>query len=208
MNCKFKDEYESKKHKLVEKYIMTMKLYRLYLERELSRSGVFRSQHQMLMFISRFPNASQKDIANHQHVSTATIAVSLKKLEKGGYIKRVVDEEDNRFNQICITEKGKEIVDGGIEVFQRAEQVLFEGFTDEEIQTLDGFMERTRLNVEHLLQESSFENKWSKPEKLCDEESGEPGSVKAGRDGEPENAKAGRSGEPENEKAGRSGEPI
>jgi Mn-dependent DtxR family transcriptional regulator len=35
-------------------------------------------------------------------VSAATIAVSLKKLEKGGYINKVMDEGDNRLNQITM----------------------------------------------------------------------------------------------------------
>ena len=157
MDCIFQDEFNSRQHKLVEKYIFSMKLYRMYLERELNRSGVYRSQHQILMYISRFPNASQKDIASHQHVSTATIAVTLKKLEKGGYISRVMDKADNRFNQICITDRGKEVVDISRQVFQKVEQALFESFTDEELRVFDGFLDRTRLNIEHLFQENSEE---------------------------------------------------
>ena len=102
MNDNFHDGSETRNQKLVEKYIMANKLHRMYLQRELNKSGVYRSQHQILMFISKFPNASQKEIANRQHVSTATIAVSLKKMEKGGYISRVTDKDDNRYNQICI----------------------------------------------------------------------------------------------------------
>ena len=47
-------------------------------------------------------------------VSGATMAVSLKKLEKGGYINRLVDQHDNRCNQICITEKGREVVEESV----------------------------------------------------------------------------------------------
>lgn len=153
-----KDELDQKRHRLVEKYVMAIKLHRMYLERELNRSGVFRSQHQMLMYISRSPNASQKDIANHQHVSTATIAVSLKKLEKGGYIKREMDAADNRYNQICITQKGKEIVDGSIKVFGKVEQALFNEFAEEELTRFEEYLDRVRLNLEHLFQEGRGED--------------------------------------------------
>lgn len=154
MSCDFHDNMETRNHKLVEKYFMANKLHRMYLERELNKSGVYRSQHQILMFISRCPNASQKEIANRQHVSTATIAVSLKKMEKGGYISRVADKDDNRFNQICITPKGQAVVEGSEKIFKKVENALFAGFTDEELDQFEGFLDKVRLNLEYLFQES------------------------------------------------------
>ncbi|WP_243009173.1 helix-turn-helix domain-containing protein [Clostridium sp. AM58-1XD] len=62
-------------HKTVEKAVYVVRLHRLLLERLLNKTGVYRSQHQILMDIARFPEASQKDIAMRHHVSTATIAV-------------------------------------------------------------------------------------------------------------------------------------
>ena len=44
-------------------------------------------------------NASQKELAEYLNVTAATVAVSVKKLEKGGYITRIVDQEDNRYQQ-------------------------------------------------------------------------------------------------------------
>lgn len=158
MKCENKPDMEGKSHQILEKYLLVGKLHRLYLERELSCSGVFRSQHQLLMHISKFPNASQKDIANHHHVSTATVAVSLKKLEKGGYISRMMDAEDNRFNQICITPKGKAIVDEGIKVFQKTEQALFKSFTDEELLVIENLFDRMRYNLDCLFQESGHDS--------------------------------------------------
>lgn len=143
----------SKHHKLMEKCIMTSKLHRSYLERELSKTGVFRSQHQLLMYISKFPDASQKDIANHQHVSTATVAVSLKKMEKGGYIIREVDKNDNRYNKIRITEKGQKIVDDSAQTFRIVNDASFRGFSEEELKQLEHFVERIRINLEYEVQQ-------------------------------------------------------
>ena len=143
----------SREHELLKKYINGNKMHKMYLDREVNKSGVYRSQHQILMYIARFPNASQKEIANHQQVSTATIAVSLKKLEKGGYISREVDRNDNRFNQICITPKGQAVVEESIKIFRKAEEGLFRGFSTEEKVQLEGFLDRMHLNLEYLLQE-------------------------------------------------------
>ncbi|MEG7531564.1 MAG: helix-turn-helix domain-containing protein, partial [Hungatella sp.] len=70
-------------HRLVQKYIRVTRMHRSVMERCLHVTGVYRSQHQILMYVMDNPNASQKEIAKLYGVSTATIAVSLKKLEKG-----------------------------------------------------------------------------------------------------------------------------
>lgn len=126
-------------------------LHRTALERQLNKTGVFRSQHQLLMYISHCPNASQKEIAQWAHVSAATVAVSLKKLENGGYIRRMVDEEDNRYNQICITEKGRAVVEDSIRYFQEVEQQMFAGFTPEDEAALKAYLERLRDNLTGFL---------------------------------------------------------
>lgn len=154
MTCVYEDTFDPRKNRLVEKYVMANKLHRMYLEREFNKSGVYRSQHQILMYISQFPNASQKDIAARHHVSTATIAVSLKKLEKGGYIRRMTDQEDNRFNQICLTPLGQEVVESSIKVFKRLEDALFQDFTEQEMDQFESYIDRIRLNMEYLFQEN------------------------------------------------------
>ena len=96
---------------LTENWMDVNHLHRTILERKLNQNGLYRSQHQLLMYISDHPNQSQKEIARLNRISPATAAVTLKKLEKGGYIHRVADERDNRCNQICLTEKRKLVVE-------------------------------------------------------------------------------------------------
>ena len=79
---------------LTENWMDVNHLHRTILERKLNQNGLYRSQHQLLMYISDHPNQSQKEIARLNRISPATAAVTLKKLEKGGYITRIVDQED------------------------------------------------------------------------------------------------------------------
>lgn len=149
--------WDSPQRGLMNSFMRVNRLHRMVLERQLNRTGVYRSQHQLLLYIAHTPNASQKDIAKLHHVSTATVAVSLKKLEQGGYIKRVVDQKDNRFNQICITEKGMEIVDGSIRFFKQFEKQVFEGFSEEELAVLQEYLDRVSRNLNQLLPETERE---------------------------------------------------
>lgn len=145
---------DGQSHRLLEKYIAVVRLHRHTLERRLSSTGVYRSQHQILMCIADHPGASQKEIAGIYRASASTVAVSLKKLEKGGYIKRVVDQEDNRYNQLMITEKGQELMERSKRLFRQAEDAMFLGFSGEELDTLNGYLDRIRQNMEELLQEA------------------------------------------------------
>lgn len=149
--------WDSPYRNLMHTYMGINRLHRMVLERQLNKTGVYRSQHQLLMHIADNPNTSQKDLAAMHHVSTATVAVSLKKLENGGYIRRVVSQDDNRYNQICITEKGKAVVEGSIAYFQKLETQMYEGFKPEELEALQGFLDRIYHNLNGLLPETERE---------------------------------------------------
>lgn len=141
----------SASHKCVWKHMEIVRLHRTVLEHRFSKTGVYRSQHQILMYVSDHPNASQKEIAERYKISTAAIAVSLKKLEKGGYIRREVDEKDNRYNQIDLTEKGRQIVDISQSIFGQVEEEMFDGFSGEDFEKLMEYLERVRKNLERIV---------------------------------------------------------
>ncbi len=139
-----KDTTESR---VIGKYIRTNRRHRKVLEQELKSTGVHRSQHQLLMFIADHPDLSQKELAGRQGVSAATTAVSLKKLEQGGYVRRVVDLKDNRCNQIGITEKGMEVVRSSKAVFEELERVMFSGFSQEDFRRMEELLDRMYDNM-------------------------------------------------------------
>ncbi len=121
--------------------------HRKIMQNHLDETGVYQAQHHLLMMISRNQNASQKDLALSMDVSAATIAVSLKKLEKGGYITKEMDEGDNRLNQITITEKGNQVVEQSKQIFEATDGRVFEGFTEEEKQTLSSLLRKLNANL-------------------------------------------------------------
>lgn len=127
--------------------IMFAKKHKKIMQYYLDETGVYQAQHRLLMEISRNPNISQKDIARSMDISPATIAVSLKKLEKGGYIHKSMDEADNRFNQITITEKGNRVVEQSKQIFEATDRKILEGFTAEEKNTLSLLLQKLDVNL-------------------------------------------------------------
>ena len=158
MNQEGKKENNIYSRRVIGQIMFMNNMHKRILDRAVAKTGVFRSQHQFLMHIARFPDASQKDIASHYHISTATVAVGLKKLEKGGYIVRAAAETDNRFNQIAITEKGEEVVKQSIHIFQNLEEGMFLGFSNEEMIQLGNYMERINKNLKELFPKAERED--------------------------------------------------
>lgn len=142
----FKEKF-SMTHSVMVKCMRIMKLHRFILDERVKQTGVYRSQHQILMMLSDHSNVSQKEIAERLYVSTATIAVSVKKLEKGGYITRVVDQEDNRLNKLCLTEKGKYMVGHSREFFHNVEAQMFCDFSTEELSVMGQHLDRIYDNL-------------------------------------------------------------
>ncbi len=120
---------------------------RRYIEKKVTDTGVYRSQHQLLMNLGKNPGCSQTQLAEHMGISTAAVTTSLKKLEKGGYIVRQMSHDDNRVNQPEITEKGEQVIKQSIQIFQQIDRDMYAGFSKEELNILQGYYERILQNL-------------------------------------------------------------
>ncbi|MGI5893697.1 MAG: MarR family winged helix-turn-helix transcriptional regulator [Candidatus Merdivicinus sp.] len=121
---------------LAEKFRRMSIQHRHALERASISTGLCRSQHHLLMTISRKRKSSQKELADELELTPAAITLSLKKLEKDGYVQRIIDPADNRYHQIDLTAEGEEIVRKSFEIFQKVDTSLFEKCTEEEKKVL------------------------------------------------------------------------
>ena len=125
-------------HQIVNLFRQSDQAMKRVIGKKVEDTGIYRSQHRLLMILGKNPDCSQTAIANKLEISPAAVAVSLKKLEKAGYITRSCDAEDNRMNHVVITDKGKKAIDQSILYFQEIEDAMFEGFSQEELETYTG----------------------------------------------------------------------
>ncbi len=121
------------------------------IERHISDMGIHHSQHRMLLHLSRCEQIpSQKELAEAMGISAAAVATTLKRLEKGGYIARAVTDEDNRRNEIRITDLGRAKVLESREIFDSVDHAVFAGFSDEELSQLAALISRMDGNLDAL----------------------------------------------------------
>ena len=124
------------------------RLHRRALEKQLQVTGLYRAQHRTLMHLAKNPGISQTELAKSLDVTTATVAVTLKKLEQDGYVTKKIDRADNRFHQIEITEKGKQIVEESEHIFSNVNEVMLQQFSEEEKEQLLQFFDRLCDNLQ------------------------------------------------------------
>ena len=126
------------------------KEHRKAIERQIDGLGIHPSQHHVLMYLSCHGPSTQSSIATAMGVSAATIAVSLKKLEKGEYIEKKMDPSDNRFNRIVLTKRGEEVVAKSEQIFQETDKTIFSGFTESEKEQLHFLLKRMLENMKKM----------------------------------------------------------
>lgn len=138
-------------HELANWVRRTDKWMRRSIEKKVSTTGLYLGQHRALMILGKCPHISQAQLAENLEISPAAVTHVLKKLEEGGYIERIVNVSDNRSNQIRITEKGKQIIEKSILLFEETEQEMFRGFSREELIRLGEYYQRICDNIENSL---------------------------------------------------------
>lgn len=92
--------------------------------------------------------ASQRELAQALHVSPATIAMSLKSLERLGYVEKKPDPQDARRNRVIITEKGEAAVQQCFALFQEIDSRMTDGFSRQEKDMLEHLHRKVLKNLD------------------------------------------------------------
>lgn len=109
------------------------------------------SQPALLAALASAPNGvadSQKVLAEMLHVTPATITVSLRSMQRNGYVTKQVDEADQRRKRIILTEKGKQASKLLIGFSNLLDSDMYKGFSDEERALCSQFFLRMTENLE------------------------------------------------------------
>lgn len=136
--------------KAIKLFICTERLHRCVFDRKVSRFNIHRSQHRMLMYLTRRDKpVTQKQLATEFEISSAAVAVACKKLEELGYITRETSVTDNRANNIYVTKKGKELADESRRVFKQIDTAMFSNFTEAELASFMSCLEKIQQNLKN-----------------------------------------------------------
>lgn len=138
------------KKSLVWDIIKIAREHRKTVEKRICSLGIHPSQHHFLMHIAKHGTCTQNHIAEAMEVSAATVAVSIKKLEKGGYIEKKTSSEDGRSNVIGLTPKGEDVVEKSCRMFDEVDEKMFDSLTEEQKKLFHECMEQIINNLKTM----------------------------------------------------------
>lgn len=122
-------------------------LHRYRISSAVSHLNLYRGQPEVLGYLIMHGGCSQVELSEALGVSTASVATSIKRLCKAGFVERREDEKDRRINRISVTESGKKTFLKGHAECEKVDKMMFDGFTDEEVETLLSMLRRMTNNL-------------------------------------------------------------
>ena len=132
----------------------TDRMHRGLIEDGVKDIGLHRTAHMILMTLAREKKCpSQKELAERFSITPAAVTGILKNLERDGYIIREVGR-DTRYNEISITERGREVVEISRKKFREVDSSMFSGFSDEELRQYIAMLEKIQANMDKKMEDS------------------------------------------------------
>jgi MarR family transcriptional regulator for hemolysin len=123
------------------------RLLRNRFDREVSSLNVTRSQWTMIAVVSRNPGGSQRTIAEALEISEASAGRLIDRLCADGLLERQERHDDRRARAVYLTKAAEPLLEKLAELGRTGEQRLFRGFSSEELETLQGYLDRIYKNV-------------------------------------------------------------
>lgn len=108
---------------------------------------LYPGQPKLLSLIRTNEGITQKDLAEKNCVTPATITGMLNKLEANHYVYRVPDESDKRVMRVYLSEEGRRLAEGAEKFMVSLIEQLFTDFSDEELQSLLSLSMKMKNNM-------------------------------------------------------------
>lgn len=125
--------------------------------------GLHPSQGFALSLIVHRPGRSQRELADDMRIERATVTVTLQKLERGGFIRREPDPDDQRIMRIYPTEKGITAETAVTAEMTRFHDACDESLTPEQHQQLRALLQKLEDAVVNYQQRLIDQKESSQP---------------------------------------------
>jgi len=107
------------------------------------------SQLALINFTADHPGCGVQELADGLLLSTPTISISVRQLEKSGYLSRQVHPQDKRAIQLYLTTKGEDFYQRTFEFRRKKFEYLLSGLSESERRQLIELLGKAMSTVEH-----------------------------------------------------------
>lgn len=123
---------------------------RLHHERartQIGALGLHRGQPPLIITLSEGDGRTHTELAEHLHVTPATVTKMVQRMESAGFVRRQPDSDDQRISRVYLTQTGREVSEQLSALFSTLDVETFAGFTPEERTRLHQLLLRVRDNL-------------------------------------------------------------
>ena len=106
------------------------------------RFSVSIPEWRVIAVLGRFPGLSAVEVAGRTLMDKVAVSRAVTKLIKNGRIDREFADADKRRSILHLSEEGKQLHDEIAQLALQFERDLLQGFSEEEVETLNNIMER------------------------------------------------------------------
>ena len=128
----------------------TLKTHRYMMRRRFDEMGLHRGQPPLIMELYKHDGITHSELSERLEVTPATVTNLVKRMERDGFVIRRREDKDERISRVYLTEEGKAIRAKIIANIRDIESKTFKDFSEEDMNLLQGFMERIIGNLKKM----------------------------------------------------------
>lgn len=121
-----------------------------FIAREQEKIGMRASYRHLMKPLIENESLTQLELVNITGLKAPTISITLRNMERDGIVRREKNDSDRRETHVFITDSGKEMYEKLIDAFHKAEEVMLNGISTQELEAAKKVTEKmyTNLNAE------------------------------------------------------------
>lgn len=118
-----------------------------------SQFGVTLPEWRVLSIIALQKTTSARDISRVLVTDKAWVGLTVQKLERGGFVRRVSDSQDARRTLVSLTRQGKQVHDAIMANAQRRQKRLLGRLAEDDAQRLIASLDQLQAEADRMLEE-------------------------------------------------------
>lgn len=128
-----------------------MRKHRILVQDYLNTLGLYMGQPRVLFYLEEHPQISQRELSEMLETSKEATSVSVRRLEKSGFIDRKECQQDRRINLLNLSQQGLDIVKDLRANFDEFNKSMFIDLKEKEKRELKRLLEIMNESLEKRL---------------------------------------------------------
>lgn len=121
------------------------------MQLKIDKYGLTFGHLHLMRLVDKYPNASQKELAEKMRFTQGAMSIVVKKLLNLNMLEQLTSESDARYKRLVITDKGRAMLNEYIDHINKKYKDMFLGFSEEELVEINDYLTRINENLNRII---------------------------------------------------------